>query len=69
MRFRGALWPVRVLRSAGVLSVLQVVGLLLVVDGIADWSRPAAKIVLGLAVIAVTVVWSIRGERDGDERA
>lgn len=58
----------REVRRSPFLSVVQAGGVLLVTWGIGDWSRPAAKVFLGLVVAAAAEMW-MRGDADGEQRA
>lgn len=40
--------------------ILEVLGLVCVVVGVAMWSIPAAFIVAGLALVGVGVMWEVR---------
>jgi hypothetical protein len=47
-----------------VLSAVQLVGVLVVVDGVSAWSEPAADVLFGLVVVGATEMW-MRGDRHG----
>lgn len=56
----------RFVRSDAWLSLWQLAGVLLVTVGVSDWSRPAAKVLLGAVIVAATY-WHGAADRNARE--